>query len=85
MKKQAPVRNIQKIKHQRLLSTPKGQIFLQRKGLNLDLMLISQVVVVYSVVNEFTDSDKKTIFIIYLLHSNDYFPDYERIFFGFVW
>ena len=40
------------------------KIFLQRKVFNYDVMLISQVAVVYNALNEFVDSDK--------IHSNNY-------------
>ena len=51
------MRQIEKTK--RLLLAPKGQIFFQSKGFNLDILLIEQVILVYNAVNEFAASDKK--------------------------
>ena len=53
-----------RIKTKRILLAQKGQIFFQRKGFNLDILLIEQVISVYNPVNEFAACDK----IIYLLH-----------------
>ena len=53
-----------RIKTERILLAQKGQIFFQRKGFNLDILLIEQVISVYNAVNEFAACDK----IIYLLH-----------------
>ena len=59
------------MKKKNRIKTPKNyylhnsiKIFLQRKVFNYDVMLISQVVVVYNALNEFVDSDK--------IHSNNY-------------
>ena len=48
-----------KKKTKRLLLAQKGQIFFQRKGFNLDILLIEQVISVYNAVNKFTACDKK--------------------------
>lgn len=46
---------------ERILLAQKGQIFFQRKGFNLDILLIEQVILVYNAVNEFAASDKEII------------------------
>ena len=56
-----------RIKTKRMLLAQKGQIFFQRKGFNIDILLIEQVISVYNAVNEFAACDK----IIYLLHSHN--------------
>ena len=56
-----------RIKTERILLAQKGQIFFQRKGFNLDILLIEQVILVYNAVNEFTASDKKIIKYIFYI------------------
>ena len=48
-------------KQKRLLLAQKDQIFFQRKGFNLDILLIEQVILVDNAVNEFAASDKEII------------------------
>ena len=48
-------------KQKRLLLAQKNQIFFQRKGFNLDILLIEQVILVDNAVNEFAASDKEII------------------------
>ena len=57
-----------RIKTERILLAQKGQIFFQRKGFNLDILLIEQVILVYKAVNEFAASDKKYTFYIRIIN-----------------
>ena len=67
-------KKIKETKHYFLLRRIKQ--FLQRKGLNFDVMLISQVVVVYNAVNESADSDKEKCIVTFQYSET---PPYGRL------
>ena len=66
---QSLMRKLKKTK--RLLLAQKGQIFFQRKGFNLDILLIEQVILVYNAVNNLPLLIKKIYIKIYLLRSHN--------------
>lgn len=52
-------REKQKKNNKKSITCSEGSnIFLQRKGLGIDILLIEEVVLVYHAVNEFADSDE---------------------------
>ena len=48
-------------KNKKIITCSEGSNIFQRKGFNLDILLIEQVILVYNAVNEFAASDKKII------------------------